>query len=90
MPVRPARLAERWILLYAISHNLSSDTPSISSDVDTAQAQKNTFFQNFMNNRLGFNLQTWQYMQFQGQLCRSRGRYGDHQQLSADDDRAFV
>ena len=41
-----------------------SDTPSISSDVDTAQSQKNVLFQNFMNNRLGYNLQTWQYLQF--------------------------
>ncbi len=41
-----------------------SDTPSITSDADTLQAQKNVLFQNFMNNRLGFNLQTWQYLQF--------------------------
>jgi len=41
-----------------------SDTPSITSDADTLQAQKNVLFQNFMNNRLGFNLQTWQYIQF--------------------------
>ena len=41
-----------------------TDTPSIASDRDTAQAQKNTLFQNFMNNRLGYNMQTWQYLQF--------------------------
>ncbi|HWK02986.1 MAG TPA: RHS repeat-associated core domain-containing protein [Puia sp.] len=41
-----------------------SDTPSITSDADTAQVQKNIFFQNFMNNRLGFSMQTWQYLQF--------------------------
>jgi len=38
--------------------------PSDSSDADTAQAQKNALFQNFMNNRLGYNMQTWQYIQF--------------------------
>ncbi len=40
------------------------DTPSITSDSDTAQVQKNILFQNFMNNRLGYNLQAWQYIQF--------------------------
>src|SRR5580658_4314397 len=34
------------------------------SNTDTAQVQKNMLFQNFMNNRLGFNLQAWQYVQF--------------------------
>ncbi|WP_431212107.1 hypothetical protein ACQ86N_41175 [Puia sp. P3] len=38
--------------------------PSDSSDSDTAQATKNVLFQNFMNNRLGYSLQAWQYMQF--------------------------
>ena len=41
-----------------------SDTPSITNDADTAQVQKNIFFQNFMNNRLGFNRQAWEYLQF--------------------------
>ena len=41
-----------------------SDTPSISTDADTAQAQKNILFQNFMNNRLGYNKQAWEYLQF--------------------------
>ena len=38
--------------------------PSDSSDVDTAQSIKNQLFQNYMNNRLGYNLQFWEYMQF--------------------------
>ena len=38
--------------------------PAISDSVDTAQATKNLLFQNFMNNRLGYGLQTWQYLQF--------------------------
>ena len=41
-----------------------TDTPSISSNTDTAQVQKNILFQNFMNNRLGFNLAAWEYVQF--------------------------
>ena len=41
-----------------------TDTPSIVSNTDTAQVQKNIMFQNFMNNRLGYNLQAWQYIQF--------------------------
>lgn len=41
-----------------------SDTPSITSDADTLQVQKNILFQNYMNNRLGFNLQTSDYLQF--------------------------
>jgi len=38
--------------------------PTDSSDADTAQAIKNQLFQNYMNNRLGYNLQFWQYLQF--------------------------
>ena len=38
--------------------------PSDSSDADTTQAQKNLLFQRFMNNRLGYNMQSWQYLQF--------------------------
>jgi len=41
-----------------------SDSPSITTNIDTLQAQKNILFQNFMNNRLGFNLQAYQYLQF--------------------------
>jgi hypothetical protein len=48
--------------LYKLSY--PTDTPSIVSNTDTAQVQKNMLFQNFMNNRLGFNLQAWQYVQF--------------------------
>jgi RHS repeat-associated protein len=38
--------------------------PSDTSDIDTAQSIKNQLFQNYMNNRLGYNLQFWQYLQF--------------------------
>ena len=38
--------------------------PALSDSVDTVQAAKNLLFTNFMNNRLGYNLQTWQYLQF--------------------------
>ncbi|HVU99126.1 MAG TPA: RHS repeat-associated core domain-containing protein [Puia sp.] len=38
--------------------------PSDSSDTDTAQATKNRLFQNYMNNRLGYSLQFWEYLQF--------------------------
>jgi len=41
-----------------------ADTPSISRDADTAQVQKNLLFRNYMNNRLGFNKEAWEYMQF--------------------------
>jgi len=41
-----------------------ADTPSFSNDADSLQAQKNQLFQNYMNNRLGFNKQAWEYLQF--------------------------
>jgi RHS repeat-associated protein len=41
-----------------------SQLPSDSANSDTAQAQKNTLFANFMNNRLGYNLKAWEYLQF--------------------------
>ncbi len=41
-----------------------ADTPSIATAVDSLQAAKNTFFQNYMNNRLGYSLQAWEYLDF--------------------------
>ncbi|HVU56937.1 MAG TPA: RHS repeat-associated core domain-containing protein [Puia sp.] len=41
-----------------------SDTPKNSLDVDTTQEQKNLLFQNYMNSRLGFSKQAWEYLQF--------------------------
>lgn len=38
--------------------------PQLADESDTVQTSKNTLFQNFMNNRLGFNLSAWQYIQF--------------------------
>ncbi|HWB93838.1 MAG TPA: RHS repeat-associated core domain-containing protein [Puia sp.] len=38
--------------------------PTDSSDADTAQSIKNQLFQNYMNNRLGYSLQFWEYLQF--------------------------
>jgi RHS repeat-associated protein len=41
-----------------------ADTPRFADGTDTLQAQKNQLFQNYMNNRLGFNKQAWEYLQF--------------------------
>lgn len=38
--------------------------PAIRDTVDTVQVQKNLLFQNYMNNRLGFNKQAWEYLAF--------------------------
>ncbi|HVW58722.1 MAG TPA: hypothetical protein VHC48_01760, partial [Puia sp.] len=42
----------------------AGNMPSYVNDADTVQAQKNLLFQNYMNNRLGYQLQAWQYLQF--------------------------
>ncbi|HEY1199800.1 MAG TPA: hypothetical protein VGE79_02415, partial [Niastella sp.] len=41
-----------------------NDTPRIADTDDTAQIRKNNFFQNYMNNRLGYSKQTWEYLHF--------------------------
>ncbi|MBS1567772.1 MAG: hypothetical protein JST39_25535, partial [Bacteroidetes bacterium] len=42
-----------------------SDTPRIASDPDdSVQLAKNKLFQNYMNNRLGYSKETWEYLQF--------------------------
>ncbi|KAA2243183.1 hypothetical protein F0L74_11755 [Chitinophaga agrisoli] len=52
-------------------YNLFSTTypgnlPAIE-ETDETQAKKNTLFANFMNNRLGFNKQAWEYLDFRKQ-----------------------
>lgn len=41
-----------------------NDTPRIADTDDTIQIKKNIFFQNYMNNRLGYSKQAWEYLQF--------------------------
>ncbi|AEV99273.1 hypothetical protein A4D02_32245 [Niastella koreensis] len=41
-----------------------NDTPRITELDDTIQVKKNIFFQNYMNNRLGFAKQAWEYLMF--------------------------
>lgn len=50
-------------------------TPGTVAPDDTIQLQKNTLFQNYMNNRLGFNKQAWEYLQFMNN-CNSQGSGG--------------
>ncbi|THU34986.1 RHS repeat-associated core domain-containing protein [Niastella caeni] len=46
------------------------DAPQIADPEDTRQNQRNQHFQNYMNNRLGFSLQAWEYLQFLAE-CQS-------------------
>ncbi|WP_133995032.1 hypothetical protein, partial [Dinghuibacter silviterrae] len=48
------------------------DTPRLIENVDTPQQQINTLFQNYMNNRLGFNKQAWEYLAFMD-TCTNHG-----------------
>ncbi|WP_143774436.1 RHS repeat domain-containing protein, partial [Niastella vici] len=48
-----------------------NDTPRIAESNDTLQNKRNTLFQNFMNNRLGYSLQSWEYLQFMKQCADS-------------------
>jgi RHS repeat-associated protein len=41
-----------------------NDTPRVANTDDTIQIKRNVFFQNYMNNRLGFSKQAWEYLQF--------------------------
>jgi RHS repeat-associated protein len=41
-----------------------NDTPRITELDDTIQVKKNIFFQSYMNNRLGFAKQAWEYLRF--------------------------
>ncbi|OQP57832.1 hypothetical protein A3860_09410 [Niastella vici] len=50
-----------------------NDTPRIAEANDTLQNKRNTLFQNYMNNRLGYSLQSWEYLQFMKQCADSAG-----------------
>ena len=52
-----------------------SDTPTIL-EPDSTQRKINEHFANFMNNRLGFGKQAWEYLQFMNN-CQNAGLYGD-------------
>jgi len=60
-----------------------ADTPSYKNDADTVQAQKNLFFQNYMNNRLGYNKQAWEYLRFMDTCAAHVGDTATSQQCSA-------
>jgi hypothetical protein len=51
-------------LYTSYQHDHAGNMPSYVSDADTMQTQKNLLFQNYMNSRLGYNLEAWQYLQF--------------------------
>ena len=51
-------------LYTSYQHDHAGNMPSYVNDADSVQAQKNLLFQNYMNNRLGYQLQAWQYLQF--------------------------
>jgi hypothetical protein len=51
-------------LYQSFKQQYPNDTPRLAETDDTAQVKRNIFFQNYMNNRLGFAKQTWEYLQF--------------------------
>ena len=67
----PCRTVDSLYTLFRTTY--PADTPSMSDDSDTAQVQKNIFFRNFMNNRLGFNLQSYEYLQFMDSCAAHAG-----------------
>jgi RHS repeat-associated protein len=46
-----------------------NDTPKLAEVDDSLQVKRNNNFRNYMNNRLGYSLQTWEYLQFMKE-CR--------------------
>jgi RHS repeat-associated protein len=50
-----------------------SDTPAIAEADDALQIKRNALFQHYMNNRLGYSLQAWEYLQFMRQCADSAG-----------------
>ncbi|MES1249538.1 MAG: hypothetical protein ABUL46_02590, partial [Chitinophaga rupis] len=58
-------------------------TPAISTVDDTVQTQKNVLFQNYMNNRLGFTKQAWEYLQFMDTCAAHAGSISDTVQCLA-------
>jgi RHS repeat-associated protein len=47
------------------------DTPRIADVDDTVQTKRNNLFRNYMNNRLGYSLQAWEYLQFMKECADS-------------------
>ena len=48
-----------------------NDTVRIGEQDDTIQIKRNLLFKNYMNQHLGYTLETWQYLQFIGQCADS-------------------
>jgi RHS repeat-associated protein len=61
-------------LYHSFKQQYPNDTPRVADTDDTIQVKKNIFFQNYMNNRLGFSKQTWEYLQFLRQCSDSAER----------------
>jgi RHS repeat-associated protein len=51
-------------LYQSFKEQYPNDTPRIADTDDTIQIKRNIFFQNYMNNRLGFSKQAWEYLRF--------------------------
>jgi RHS repeat-associated protein len=51
-------------LYQSFKEQYPNDTPRIADTDDTIQVKRNIFFQNYMNNRLGFSKQAWEYLLF--------------------------
>ncbi|WP_207513814.1 EndoU domain-containing protein [Longitalea luteola] len=60
-------------LYQSFKQEYPNDTPRIAEADDTLQIKRNTLFQNYMNNRLGYSLQSWEYLQFLKQCADSAG-----------------
>ncbi|OQP58027.1 hypothetical protein A4R26_23295 [Niastella populi] len=54
-----------------------NDTPRIAEAADTMQLKRNNLFRNYMNNRLGYSLQTEEYLQFLKQCADSAAIIGN-------------
>ena len=64
--------------------------PALQDTVDTAQTQINLLFQNYMNNRLGYNKQAWEYLAFMDSCTAYQNRInGGTQTMSLRSDRAL-
>lgn len=58
----PCTLIDSLYLQYQETY--PGNLPDTAEDDDTTQVKKNLLFKNYMNNRLGFGLQTYEYLQF--------------------------
>lgn len=64
--------------------------PALRDTVDTAQAEINLLFQNYMNNRLGYNKQAWEYLAFMDSCTAYQNSInGGTQTFSLRSDRAL-